>query len=54
MPNGRPPLPLEGKTAITTNITLSVDVVAKIEKLRKGAETRRDVIERIVREYERE
>lgn len=49
-PNGRPPASLEGKKEITTSITLSVDVVEKIDRMRKNNETRRNVIERIVRE----
>lgn len=49
-PNGRPPKSVEGKTEITTSITLAVDVIEKIDRMRKGNETRRNLIERIVRE----
>lgn len=49
-PNGRPPSPVQGRDQITTSITLAVDVIEKIDRLRKGAETRRDIIERLVRE----
>lgn len=49
-PNGRPPSPLQGREEITTSITLSADVIQKIDRLRKGAETRRDIIERAIRD----
>lgn len=49
-PNGRPAKSVEGKTEITTSITLAVDVIEKIDRMRKGNETRRNFIEQIVRE----
>lgn len=51
-PNGRPAASLEGKTAIDMHMKdVPVDVIEKIDRLRKGAETRKDILVRIVREY---
>jgi hypothetical protein len=49
-PNGRPPSPVQGREQVTTSMTLAIDVVEKIDRLRKGNETRRNLIERLVRE----
>ncbi len=54
-PNGRPPASLEGKTSIDMHMKdMPIDVIAKIDSLRRGAETRKDVIVRVFREYEGE
>jgi hypothetical protein len=51
-PNGRPPSSLEGKESIDMHMKgMPVDVIMKIDVLRQGTETRKDVIVRIVREY---
>ena len=51
-PNGRPPSSLEGKKAIDMHMKdVPVDVIEKVEKLRQGAETRKDVIVRVLREH---
>ncbi len=53
-PNGRPPLALEGKKegeTIDLHMKAPVELVEKIDRLRKGAETRKDVIVRVLREY---
>lgn len=52
MPNGRPPAPLEGKTKIDMHMKdVPVDVIEKLDSLRTGNETRKDILVRIVREY---
>lgn len=52
-PNGRPPSSLEGKNSVDVFMkNVPVDIIEKIDGLRQGAETRKDVIVRILREYE--
>jgi hypothetical protein len=52
-PNGRPPSSLEGKSGVDVLMkAVPVDVIEKVDSLRQGAETRKDVIVRVLREYE--
>ena len=54
-PNGRPAHSLEGKTAIPLNMKdVPVDVFEKLDRLRTGKETRKDILVRIVRAYAEE
>ena len=55
MPNGRPPASLDGKTKIDMHMKdVPVDVIEKLDRLRTGNQTRKDILVRIVREYEHE
>jgi hypothetical protein len=52
-PNGRPPASLEDKTAIDMHMKdVPVDIIEKLDRLRQGSETRKDILMRIVREYQ--
>ena len=51
-PNGRSPLAREDKAgAVDFHANLLTDIIEKIDRLRRGAETRKDILMRIVREY---
>jgi hypothetical protein len=49
-PNGRPPLAINGDK-VDLHMHLPADIMKKIDRLRREAETRKDVIVRILREY---
>ncbi len=50
-PNGRPPSPLQGRESIDMLMkNVPIDVIEKIDRLRQGNETRKDVIVRAIRE----
>lgn len=54
-PNGRPPIPLQGRESADLLMkNVPADVIEKIDRLRKGAETRKDVIVRLVEEAKEE
>ena len=50
-PNGRPPLEVTGDK-VDLHLRLPAEVMRKIDSLRQGADTRNDVITRVLREYE--
>jgi hypothetical protein len=52
-PNGRPPLEVKGEM-IDLHIKAPAAIVQKIDRLRQRAETRKDVIIRVLREYSEE
>jgi hypothetical protein len=52
-PNGRPANSLEGKTVSDLSMkNVPIDVFQKLNDLRTGSETQKDILIRIVREYE--
>ncbi len=52
-PNGRPPLASGDRAAtVDMHIHMPVELIEKIDRLRKGAETRKDIIIRAIREIE--
>jgi len=53
-PNGRPTLSLARKDKgdkVDLHIHIPVDLAEKIDRMRQGAETRKDVIVRVLSEY---
>jgi hypothetical protein len=51
-PTGRPPLERENKEAVVDmHIHIPMALIEKLDRLRKGAETRKDILMRIVKEY---
>jgi hypothetical protein len=54
-PNGRPPLAREERSSVVDiHIHVPVEIMDKIDRMRKGNETRKDVIVRLVEEAEEE
>ncbi|HWS85053.1 MAG TPA: hypothetical protein VN207_12435 [Ktedonobacteraceae bacterium] len=50
-PNGRPPLTREQREGtVDTHMNLPVDVIEKIDRMKKSNESRKDFIVRVIRE----